>query len=154
MRLMHVTKVSRCRCAAHALVRLEDDEDGPVVHLQVDPEAGRAILGELCGLSGAHAQGIDLLAATLRALGARAQHIALRDAGGAAAHLALCGPRGRAMVSLDLGQALLASCRLKLPLLLAAAGPAAATSVPTAYHHLLDSLRLEALDGDADGEAG
>lgn len=155
MLLMSISRVTTNDCDQHALVHLRDGAGERHAHVLIDIAVGRAIIGELQGRPCPHAEAIDLLQASLAALGAHAERVELRCAGdGLNGVLCLRGLRGPAMAIVDPCHALLAACRMKLPVMMAEEDveiAAAASSVPAIYHTVLAALDLDSLGNTPPG---
>lgn len=156
MLLMSVSIVAGCQCKDHAWVHLHDPTREFKTRVKIDAAVGRAIVSELSGSPSPHAEAVDLLQAGLTAVGAHAERVELRCSDGVLSGvLCLRGLNGPATTTVDPCHALLAACRMKLPILMHEVDLAsvAETPVPSVYRPFLDTLDLSGLDGPSHGRA-
>ncbi|HEY8489740.1 MAG TPA: bifunctional nuclease domain-containing protein [Dehalococcoidia bacterium] len=150
---VELTRVLPCRCPEHARVLLHDRAGGRYLQVRVHADVGRAILAALHGVEEPHGHGLDVLRAVLAGLDARAESLTLSSDGERLdARLALRAPGGTVTVALEPCGALLAACRLRLPIFVGEfrGPPPAADGVPEAYRAFLAELDLSVLDGPSD----
>jgi hypothetical protein len=144
-----ISRVMACRCADHAWVMLDDRLDSEPVKVQVPIATGRVLARMLAGHTSAAADALDLVAAVLVALDARPNAVTLQcDGGDAGACLTLSAASGSYSVSTNFCTALLAACRLKLPIRLNPTMPAGSpgSNLPDAFRAVIQSLDLSGLD--------
>jgi bifunctional DNase/RNase len=148
MLLMKVTIVAGCECKRHAWVHLHDATGEHRIRVLIDAAAGRAIVSELRGAPTPHAGTVDLLSSSLEALGARAERVELRCMdGGLCGVLRLRAPGGEATALVDPCHALLAACRMSLPIVMDEADAAGTDgpAPPDAFDQFLSTLDLSGL---------
>ena len=115
---VEVYRVQPCSCGHHATVLLRDSARGRVARLRVEAATGRAVTAQLQGLPLPWMEAFDLLGAALQATGARPTGVIVRLAGDEVyASLCLHCPTGEAIADVSVAHALLAACRLGLPIL-------------------------------------
>lgn len=149
---MNVTIVAGCECEQHAWVHLRDGTGEHRVRVKIDAKVGRAIVSELRGTPNPHAEAVDLLWSALHAVGATAEWVELRCTDGALCGvLCLRAQDGPTTATVDSCHALLAACRMKLPILMEEKDvvKVADTAPPPAFHEFLNSLDLSGLGDPA-----
>ena len=150
---MNVTIVAGCECKRHAWVHLRDGKGERRARVMIDAAVGRAIVSELRGSPSPHAEAVDMLGTSLAAVGANAERVELRCTDGALSGvLCLRNGDGETCAAVDPCHALLAACRIKLPILMDEADvlSVSRTTPPTVFHEFLDSLDLSGLDPAAE----
>jgi len=111
------------------------------MRLPVDADIGRAILAEIHGLVNPYSRAIDLMAAAISAMNASPRCLRLVQEGASfQGELAIRTELGIQTIALDPGSALLAACRMDLPLFVP--DPPGSEDIPAVYHSLLDGLDL------------
>jgi bifunctional DNase/RNase len=136
-----------CGCASHVRLLLYDPDGKQYFQVRIDAAVGQAVLAELNGLSSAHAEGVDLLKAAFDALGARPERLVLRiDGQKLSVRLYMRSGRGSCEAAPEPCYALLAACRMKIPIHIQALPDATRPEeIPEVYHDLLETLPLDGL---------
>jgi bifunctional DNase/RNase len=150
---MNVTIVAGCECERHAWVHLRDGTGDRRARVMIDAAVGRAIVSELHGTPSPHAEAVDMLGTSLATLGANAERVELRCTDGALSGvLCLRNADGEACAAIDPCHALLAACRMKLPIEMDEADIAFSSGAtpPAVFHQFLESLDLSRLDPAAE----
>lgn len=147
---VEVAGVLPCRCRDHARVLLRDRGRRRYLQVRVHAAAGRAILASLNGVADFHGYGLDVATAALAALGARMESLTLASDGERLdARLTLRQGREAVAVDLEPCNALVAACRLRLPIFVEEfrEAPAVEPPLPEPYRAFLAELDLSVLDG-------
>ena len=144
MREVSVTRVNQSGCANHLNLVLHDREADRYLRVEIEAEAGRAILCDLSGVATAEGRLMDLGREFLEAAGGRIERLELTcQDGDFRALITVCSPAGERTIDADPCWAVAMACRLKVPILVP--GPdelGAQGGVPEVFRSALDGLDL------------
>jgi bifunctional DNase/RNase len=143
MTSVEIAGVRSCDCPTHAIVALREVGGKRRFRLRVHSDAGQAVLAESSGLASTRAGAIDMLRDALAAAGGElAGVIVAHNEDTLSAQLIVRDTSGEHLVHAEPCEAIVAACRLRLPVFLDES-PAAA--VPDAYRRALSDLDVSGL---------
>jgi bifunctional DNase/RNase len=135
-----IAGVRACDCPSHALVIMRETDGKRRFRLRVHSDAGQAILAELADIASPRAALIDMMRDALSASGSEIDGVIVSPAEDTlTARLALTSADGDRMVDVEPCEALIAACRLRIPVFV---DERAETAVPAAFRKALGDLDL------------
>jgi hypothetical protein len=144
-REVSVARVSRASYASHLNVVLHDRQADRYLRVQIEADAGRAILCDLADVRTPEARLMDLSQQMLEASGSHIEVLELcHDGANIRAFFTVSTTLGNQMIETDACWAVAVACRLKVPILVP--GPDqgwAQKDVPEVFQSALDGLDFD-----------
>lgn len=141
-----IADVRPCECPSHARVVLRDDAGQRKLQVRIHADAGQALLAEMAGMVSPRGALVDLLRDAVQAAGWALSRVTLCCRGGRlCARLMLVGADGWNEVDAEPCEALVAACRMKLPVFVDETSDDG--ELPEVFREFVATLDMSGLEG-------